>query len=463
MGQNQLEEINIPDELPANVEAEQEILGAILVNNDALYKVQSFLEPEHFSEGLHQRLYAACRALSDQGAKVDPIQLQTQFEKDPDIDDVGGTDYIFRLQRSVVSIINAVDYAKTIHGLWQRRVLIESCNWASEQAMAMEPTESLVKALEDDLSLIAGQETGQYTRLLSEAVDSALNQFEAATLSGGVMGLSTGLKDLDAMLGGLINKRLYVPAGRPGMAKSILAINLALNVSRQGKNVLMMSPEMGAEEVSARAMASTNENKRVEYQAMERGKASIDDLKSLRLQMEDLPLYLNDSGSITIDDIVHEVRRLNRYLGTKGERIDLLIVDHIHKVRKRRREDNFEGISNIIGALKSLAKDCNMPVVAFAQLNRECEKRDNKRPLMSDLRGAGTIEEDADCIIFLYRDAFYYQKEKPSSISERKLWENEMAHKESEIELIIAKQRGGKTGTRKFHIDLGISKITDRI
>lgn len=420
------------------------------------------MEPEHFSEGLHNRIYAACRALSDRGAKADPIQLQTQFEKDPDIKDVGGTDYIFRLQASAVTVINAVDYAKTIYGLWQRRILIEVCNWASEQAMAMEPTESLVKALEDDLSLIAGQETGQYTRLLAEVVDDALNRFRQATQSGSVIGVSTGLKDLDAMLGGLIDGRLYVPAGRPGMAKSILAINLALNVSRQTKNVLFMSPEMGGEEISARAMSNTNEHERVEYQAMERGNVSLEMLKKLKDQKEDLPLYINDRGNITIDDIVHEVRRLNRYLGSKSERLDLLIVDHIHKIAKRRGEDNFEAISNIIGTLKSLAKDCDMPVVAFAQLNRECEKRDNKRPLMSDLRGAGTIEQDADCIIFLYRDAVYYAKEKPSSLSERKLWENEMAHKEAEIEFIIAKQRGGKTGTRKFHIDLGISKITDQ-
>jgi len=450
---------------PKNLEVEQALLGAIFENNDCFHKIQSFFKGEYFHDPGHQRNYLEVSNLIDKGHVADVPTLRPIFDQDPGLKEMGGSEYIVRVAFATTTTIDVSSYARTTKELWQRRVFIESCfrNGGFAQNLN-EPLDEIVKGMEDDLDLVAGHEAGLNTRLFQDIANSALDQFEAATQKQEVLGIPTGLNDLDNMIGGLMNKRLYIPAGRTGMAKSVLAVNIALNAAQASKNVLLMSPEMGAEEVGARAMSNMNKGHRVEYQSMERGKAGIQILADLRAQMDKtpLPLYINDKGSINVDDIVYEVRRLNRILGVKNQRLDLVIVDHMHRLRGKRRQSKFDVLDEIPRVLKNLAKEHDLPVVCFAQLNRAVEHRDNRRPELSDLRGAGTIEEEADCVLFLYREHYYLSNKKPDKKSEIDGWMVDCEDCKHDLEIIVAKQRSGPTYGKTFYIDLGISKITDK-
>lgn len=438
-------------QLPHNIEAEQALIGAILVNNTCLEIVNGYLKPEHFFEPVHQRIYNACQALNDKGGVADPVRLKPYFDGDEALKEIGGATYLARLAASATTIINANDYAKTIYSLWQGRSIILASECAIAECMDMDidaPIGETLTRLENDLGRLSGQETGLHTKTFSDAITTALNEINEAHRDSGVVGITTGLQDLDNMLGGLISGKLYIAAGRPGMGKSILATSMCLAAAKSGKNVLFMSPEMLTKEIAARFMSNLNEE-RIEYQSMERGKVKNTLLNGLTEKMNnlELPIFINDRGGVNLADVTHEVKRLNRYLGTKGQKIDLLIIDHIHRMQKTRGLSTYDGMSEIAEGLKTLAKDHNMPVFAMAQLNRGLENRDDKRPKLSDLKESGRIEEEADAVLFLYREAYYNA---------------EAGVDAKELEIQIAKQRSGGTGTHKFYIDLGVAKIEDK-
>lgn len=436
----------------SNIEAEQMVLGAILLNNEAFYRVQDIMRAEDFSEGLHERIFRTAAKLIDKGHIASPISMSAYFERDPAMADVGGTDYLARIAAWATPVSIVTDYARLVHMLAQRRGLIEIGQRlveASVHAGVDDDPEGLISDAEQNLYSLAetGRTAGGFLDF-RDALEQARVMAESAfSRDGHLSGLATRLTRLDALLGGLQKSDLIVLAGRPGMGKTSLATNIAFNVARtfnkesqsdepEHFKVAFYSLEMSAEQLATRIIS---EQAMIPSSDIRRGKISENQYRHLVRtidELQELPLYIDDTGGLTVAALAARARRQARKSG-----LDLIIIDYIQLLAgsdKRKNDGRVQEVTEITTNLKALAKELNVPIVALSQLSRAVESRPDKRPLLSDLRESGSIEQDADVVMFVFREEYYKRLE--NALPE------ELAAVEGKADVIVAKQRHGPTG-----------------
>jgi replicative DNA helicase len=465
---------------PHNIEAEQALLGAILVNNEAFYRVSDFLEPPHFYEPIHQQIYELASNLIRAGKVATPITLKTFLPPDLDVAGLNASQYLARLAAEATTVINAADYGRTIGDLSVRRNLIrigeDMVNVAFDAPVDFAPREQIEDA-ERKLYEIA--ETGRFgsgfqrfAEALTTAVDMAARAYQR---EGKLSGLATGLRDLDAKMGGLQSSDLIIVAGRPGMGKTALATNIAYNVARawQGQTradghmetinggiVGFFSLEMSAEQLATRIISERTE---IPSSTIRRGGISESDferIKDVSIELQNLPFYVDETGGLTVAQLAARARRLKRQRG-----LDLLVIDYIQLLQgssRRAAEGRVQEVTEITTSLKALAKELNVPILALSQLSRQVESRDDKRPQLSDLRESGSIEQDADVVLFVFREEYYLSNKEPRPGTEEHVkWQTEMALVHGKAELIIGKQRHGPTGTVPVQFDAQVTRFDD--
>ena len=474
-----------PDELPAfrtpphNYQAEQALLGAILLNNRSFERVAEFLRPEHFADPTHGRIFAACAKLIERGQIANPVTLSTYFAHDGALEELGGPPYLAQLANAVVSIIDAGDYAKLVHDLHLRRELIDLGETMVNTAHAPsvdEPAMEQIGKAEARLYELAttGQTEGGFESFGHVLVE-AVRQAEAAhKRQGKLSGVPTGLVDLDKKLGGLHASDLLILAGRPSMGKTSLATNIAYNAARayreeadalgnkkaaDGAVVAFFSLEMSSEQLATRILAETAE---IASHKIRQGEMSNDEFERLVVAAQDLhrlPLFIDDTPALSISAVRTRARRLKRQQG-----LGLIVVDYLQLLRGTgsSSESRVQEVSEITRGLKALAKELDVPVVALSQLSRAVEQREDKRPQLSDLRESGSIEQDADVVMFVFREQYYLERaepgQRPDETQEKyndrhAKWQQRCEEVWNTAEVIIAKQRHGPVGTVRlsFH------------
>ncbi len=450
--------------LPHNIEAEQQLLGAILVNNDIYDRVSSLVKPEHFFDPVHQRIFETASARIRKNALASPVTLKAFLEEDEGLRELGGAAYLARLAAAAISAYAARDYAQMIYDLAVRRDLIRLGQDIAAQAGRMdvtsEPKEQIVEA-EQRLYQLAEQgvaERGFQSFL--KAVTDAVNMANAAyQRDGGLAGVATGLVDMDRKLGGLHPSDLIILAGRPSMGKTSLATNIAFNIARafrhgqrpdgtegaiEGGAVGFFSLEMSAEQLAARVLSEAAE---VPSEQIRRGDLSEDEFRRFveaAKALESCPLYIDDTPALPIAQVAARARRLKRTHG-----LDVLIVDYLQLLRGLSKDSRVQEVSEITQGLKAIAKELDIPVIALSQLSRQVEAREDKRPQLSDLRESGSIEQDADVVMFVFREEYYREREKPSDhdLDAMAKWQEVMESVHGKAEVIIGKQRHGPIGT----------------
>jgi replicative DNA helicase len=464
---------------PHNIEAEQALLGAILVNNDAYDRVSDFLRPEHFSEELHRRIYETLGQLIRAGKLATVVTMKTFLA---DIELPAGVTiqaYLARLAAEATTIINAEDYGRIVHDLATRRDLInigeDIVNTAFDSPVDASPRAQIEEA---ERKLYAIAETGRYEggfQRFSDALTIAIDMASSAYMRDGhLSGIATGLLDLDEKMGGLQKSDLIIVAGRPGMGKTALATNIAFNIAKayqyevepdgahktiNGGIVGFFSLEMSAEQLATRVIA---EQSGVPSYKIRRGDLNQDDFERIvqaSREMQNIPFYIDQSGGISIAQLVARARRLKRQKG-----LDLLVVDYLQLlVGSRSRGDNrVQELTEITTGLKALAKELNVPVIALSQLSRQVESRDDKRPQLSDLRESGSIEQDADVVLFVYREEYYLKNKEPREGTEEHInWMAEMERAHGRAEAILGKQRHGPTGTVALAFEAEVTRFSN--
>jgi replicative DNA helicase len=458
---------------PSNLQAEQALLGALLANNKAYERVSEFLAPEHFADPIHGRIFQSISRRVEAGQLADAVTLKAEFEHSGMLEEVGGTAYLGQLLTAMIGIINAGDYGHTVHDAWLRRQLIDVGEVLVNRAFGAEPEldgRQQMEAAEQqlfDLATRGGSEGGFITfeKALVLAIEGAERAFQR---SGTVSGLTTGLRDLDAKTGGMHPSDLVIVAGRPGMGKSALATKMAFGAARallndaraaEGPNaipkatVAIFSLEMSSEQLASRLLA---EEARISGDRIRRGDIGpkdFDRFVAVSRDISALPMEIDDTPAITLSALRTRCRRLKR---SKG--LALVVIDYLQLMRPAagtRPESRVLEISMITQGLKALAKELSVPVIALSQLSRAVESREDKRPQLSDLRESGSIEQDADSVMFIYRDEYYLSQRAPKQMaydSEDKFqtalekWQQDMERVHNKAELYLAKQRHGPTG-----------------
>ena len=450
--------------LPHNIEAEQQLLGAILVNNDIYDRISSLVRAEHFHDPVHQRIFEIASARIQKNALASPVTLKAFMEEDEGLKELGGPAYLARLAGAAISSYAARDYAQMIYELAVRRDLItlgqDIAARAAQMDVESEPKDQIVDA-EQRLYKLAEQgvaERGFQSFL--KAVTDAVNVANAAyQRDGGLAGISCGLTDLDKKLGGLHPSDLIILAGRPSMGKTSLATNIAFNIAKAWKRgtrpdgtegtvnggvVGFFSLEMSAEQLAARILSEASE---VPSEQIRRGDMTEEEFRRFveaAKALESCPLYIDDTPALPISQVAARARRLKRTHG-----LDVLMVDYLQLLKGASRESRVQEVSEITQGLKAIAKELDIPVVALSQLSRQVESRDDKRPQLSDLRESGSIEQDADVVMFVYRDEYYREREKPGDhdLEAMAKWQEIMEKVHGKAEVIIGKQRHGPIGT----------------
>jgi replicative DNA helicase len=465
---------------PHNIEVEQALLGAILVNNEAFYRVSDFLEPEHFFEPLHQKVYKDIGSLVRAGKAATPITLKTFLPADLDVAGLNASQYLARLATEATTVINAGDYGRTVYDLALRRALIGigevMVNVAYDAPVELGPQAQIEDA---ERRLYELAETGRYdggfqrfAQAITTAVENAARAYER---DGKLSGLASGLRDLDRMMGGLQPSDLIVLAGRPGMGKSSLATNIGYNIARawrgevradghimsvNGGIVGMFSLEMSAEQLATRIIADRAEIPSSRIRRGEIDSGDFDRIAEAAREMEAIPFYIDETGGLSIAQLAARARRLKRQKG-----LDLIIVDYIQLLQgssRRAAEGRVQEVTEITTNLKALAKELNVPIIALSQLSRQVENRDDKRPQLSDLRESGSIEQDADVVMFVYREEYYLSNKQPRPGTEEHFkWQTEMDAAQGKAEVIIGKQRHGPTGTVQLHFQGEFTRFTN--
>ena len=465
---------------PHNIEAEQGLLGAVLVNNEAFYRVSDFLNPEHFFEPIHQKIYQLSRDLIRAGKIATPVTLKTFLDANIDIGGLTVSQYLARLAAEATTIINAEDYGRTIYDLSVRRALIivgeDMVNVAFDAPVDHAPSAQIEEA---ERRLYELAETGRYdggfqrfAQALTTAVDMAARAYQR---DGKLSGVATGLDDLDRMMGGLQPSDLIILAGRPGMGKTALATNIGYNVAKawrgevrpdghtittNGGIVGFFSLEMSAEQLATRIIA---EQTGIPSNQIRRGgisEADFERIKDYSIELQHLPFFVDETGGLSVAQLAARARRLKRQRG-----LDLLVIDYLQLLQgstRRSAENRVQEITEITTKLKALAKELNVPILALSQLSRQVESRDDKRPQLSDLRESGSIEQDADVVLFVFREEYYHQMRKPLETDREKfaewLAEGEKVHGKAEV--IIGKQRHGPTGTVELQFDGAVTRFS---
>jgi replicative DNA helicase len=462
---------------PANIEAEQALLGIILFDNAGYERLSDQLRPQHFYEPFHARLFAAMEEHIRKGQLAEPIVLMERFKRDPAFEDLGGLRYLADLVDRAPPAANIGDYGRVIYDLALRRELIRIGGEIAQvaNADADKTARDQIEAAEQQLYTLAetgGPSTGfiGFADALRGAVEMAA---EAYSRDGGLAGLSTGLIDLDQKLGGLHPSDLLILAARPSMGKTTLATNIAFHIARNyawepqpdgskktvnGGVVAFFSLEMSAEQLAMRLLAdvsgvSSDRLRKGEIDASEFGR-----VRDAALEIQQAPIFIDATGGLSISKLAARARRLKRQVG-----LDLIVVDYLQLVtggEGSKTDNRVQEVSMITQGLKALAKELAVPVIALSQLSRQVENREDKRPQLSDLRESGSIEQDADMVMFVYRESYYVGRAEPrEGTPEHLQWQEDMDRTQNVAEVIIGKQRHGPIGTVKLSFNADTTKF----
>jgi len=460
----------ISREAPMNIGAEQALLGAIISNNLALEKVENFLEPQHFSSKINGLIFKTLKKLISNDQVADLNTLKIFLENDDDFIDNGGMSYLLKISENSISIINSKQYGELIYDLFIRRKLINlGTNLINESYENFEEQDSneIIENIESNLFNLTNEgETQkgpkQFDNILEDTIEYAEKAFKK---SEDVVGLKTGLNDFDKKIGGLHRSDLIIVAGRPSMGKTAFATNIASNICNNKKstkktNVLFFSLEMSSEQLATRILSEIS---KISSEGIRTGNLSKNEFEKLIKSSEnlkDLSLFIDDSPALTISSIRTRSRRLKRKQG-----LDLIIIDYLQLLsgESRNLNDNrVKEISDITRGLKAIAKELNIPIVALSQLSRKVEDREEKRPQLADLRESGSIEQDADLVVFLYREEYYLARTEPPEGTEKHImWTSKMEKVHNIAEAIVAKHRHGPISRVKLHFSAANTKFSD--
>jgi len=468
------------EKLPVSLDAEQAILGAILFDNEIFYRAAAFLKDEHFYDPVHRLIYGACSELVSSGRLASPVTVDTFLSNSSGYVETGGKVYLERLAANVPNTAGAVDYARIVFDLSVCRGLMAIGAEMNERARVTTLDDPPTRQLEEaEQSLYKLAETGKYGggfKTFRTAVTEAIELANAAvSRGGGLAGVASGLRDLDRMMGGLHPSDLIILAGRPSMGKTSLAVNMAVNAARayraekqpdgtmkavEGAVVGLFSLEMAAEQLATRIIS---EAARVPSEKIRRGEIEpneFDDIYHAARELERLPLHIDDTGGISIAQLAARARRLKRQHG-----LGLLVVDYLQLLTgsgKHSSDSRVQEITEISMGLKALAKELNVPVIALSQLSRQVEAREDKRPQLADLRESGSIEQDADVVLFVYREKYYLKRAEPREGTEEHMkWFARLEEVGDSAEVIIGKQRHGPIGKVDLHFEEKFTSFSD--
>jgi replicative DNA helicase len=473
-------------EAPHNILAEQMLLGTILTNNEHLHRVSDFLKQDHFYEPVHQRIYETVMKYNDKGLVANPVSLKNAFDQDEGLREVGGAGYLAQLASLSTTIINMVDYGKTIVDLALRRKLIgiggDIVNNAYQQDIDLTAAEQVERAEQDLFSMDqSAMDNSKVKSLKSSLIDSISTIQTAFKRQEKITGISTGFIDLDQILGGLQNSDLLILAGRPSMGKTGLAVNIALNASKymlreyekkkkkgeeeEGKaitpsSIAFFSLEMSSEQLATRMVSMMSEVNSSKLRTGQINEEQFSKILKCNKDLYQLPFFIDDTPSLSIAALRTRCRRLK-----KRHNLGLIIVDYLQLLRgasKASENSRIQEISEISQGLKAIAKELNVPVIALSQLSRAVEQREDKRPLLSDLRESGSIEQDADIVTFIYREEYYLSRRQPQEGTPAfEKWQADMNEAMNLAEVIIAKQRNGPIGNVKLRFDSSLVRFSD--
>ena len=457
--------VQAAETMPHSIEAEQQLLGAILTNNDIYDRVASVIGPKHFYDPVHARIFEIAAARIAKNNLASPVTLKAFMEDDEGLKELGGPAYLVRLAGAAISAFAVRDYAQMIYDLAVRRDLIQLgrdiAAKAAQVDVASEPREQIVEAEQKLYKLAEQGQTESGFQSFLKAVTDAVNVANAAyQRDGGLSGVSTGLIDMDKKLGGLHPSDLLILAGRPSMGKTSLATNIAFNVAKayrrgtlhdgtegavDGGVVGFYSLEMSAEQLAARILSEAAEIPSQQIRSGDMTETEFRRFVDAAKALEACPLYIDDTPALPISQLAARARRLKRTHG-----LDVLIIDYLQLVRGTGKGENrVNEISEITMGLKAIAKELHIPVIALSQLSRQVENREDKRPQLSDLRESGSIEQDADVVMFVFREEYYKEREKPGDheLDKMAIWQEEMERLHGRAEVVIGKQRHGPIGT----------------
>lgn len=475
-----LRAISTPDALgnvrtpPHNIEAEQALLGALLINNVVYEKVGEILTPDQFYDPVHGRIYGAISTLVNRSQIADPKTLRGLFDNDPALAGVGGANYLVDLAANVVTIFNVEDYAQLIHDLHLRRQLItlgtDIVNDAFQHDLENAASDQIAGAEAKLFELARSGETSRGFVKLGDALTVSIKMAEEAhKRDNHITGITSGFTDMDRRMGGLQRSDLIILAGRPSMGKTALATNIAFNAAhayfksegREGSGVAFFSLEMSSEQLATRLLGDYSS---VPSDKIRRGDIKTEDFSKFVEASQILsrvPLYIDDTPGLSVSSLRTRARRLSRQMGNLG----LIVIDYLQLMRGssgRREENRVQEVSEITRGLKGIAKELNIPIVALSQLSRAVEMREDKTPQLADLRESGSIEQDADVVMFVYREEYYHARSEPTRRAEEdeskfndrySRWMQRGEEVNNIAEVIVAKQRHGPIGTIKLHFD----------
>ena len=465
--------------VPFSLDAEQALLGAILFDNEVFYRVSSFLKPEHFYDPVHGHIYGAMEKLISSGRLASPVMLNTYLRDEPGFVETGGEGYLTALARAVPSTVGAPDYARVVFDLAVSRGLIALGTDMIERARGADLDDDPQAQLEEaEGRLYKLAETGKYGggfQTFESALTEAIELANAAYgRGGGLAGTTTGLRDLDTKLGGLHPSDLLILAGRPAMGKTSLATNIAVNAARaykpekqadgsvkakEGAVVGFFSLEMSADQLAGRILADFADIDSDKIRKGEIDQSDFERIYDASALLNDLPLFIDDTGGLSIAQLSARARRLKRQQG-----LGLIVVDYLQLLSgsKKSSDNRVQEVTEITVGLKALAKELSVPILALSQLSRQVESREDKRPQLADLRESGSIEQDADCVMFVYREEYYKAREEPrEGTPEHMEWQQRMDEIHGVAELIVGKQRHGPIGTVKLAFNPSRTKFAD--
>ena len=461
---------NQQKQMPCNIEAEQAVIGSILTSNDTYDEISTIVDSHKFFDPIHAKIFVTIEELISKGLLANPITLKNYFENNEGLKQLGGQEYLIKITKFSTSPKQAVDYANIIHEMHVRRELIKISENLLNDSSNKDTVLSGEKIIEGaEKSLFDLAERGHFNRsflkfenALKQTIEMATNAYQNEE---GIVGVPTGLTDLDARLGGLHKSDLVIIAGRPSMGKTALATNIAFHAAQNiqkkklKSSVAFFSLEMSSEQLSTRIFS---EQSKIRSNDIRRGKVAEKEFEQFietSKNISDLPLYIDETPAITIAAMSNRARRIKRLFG-----LDLIVVDYIQLMKSGsfKNDGRVQEISEITQGLKALAKQLDVPVLALSQLSRQVEQRDDKKPQLSDLRESGSIEQDADVVMFVYREAYYLERKEPTLNSmEHAEWKQKMDEVSRLAEIMIGKQRHGPTGNVKVEFEAMYTRFKD--
>jgi len=453
---------------PHNLEAEKGLLGAILLNNRAHEKIADTLRPEHFAYERHGQIFEAIDRMIAKGRVADGITLHRYFEGQQTLAEIGGAAYLAALTGAAASVANAAEYGRIVHDLYLKRELISVCEAGLAACYAADVEASapaLMDTLEADLFALGKSGAhGTGPQPFSHYLDGALSDLDHA-IKHGLQGVETGLADLDKILTPL-TPGLYVLAGRPAMGKTALAWSICIKNAIKGKQIAFFSQEMPGRQIAQREVSARSGHSMRDLQRGHPTPQQFTAIRDLVLSARDLPIHIDETGGLYTSQIRERARRLKRKKG-----LDLIVIDYLQLMQSKRRDGRTQEISEITRQLKQIALELAVPILALSQLSRNCESRENKRPILADLRESGSIEQDADAVLMIYRDHYYLEKQRPQRkegeddsrfYGRQATFEVDLLACEKDCEVSIAKQRNGPTGTAELYFERSKMMFADK-